>query len=302
MNTTMNKRAQMFYNTIQAPVLQEHLSPYQVVNTELQRLETSYRDSLAKCGQNLPNNINEDYSRGKVRDFLDMAKRATQDTSELENRIIATLNDCLQREGNSNEARKDLGVALQALRSFVRKQMFYEPQAENSDDEMASKRAKAEKTTLLEHITRSNDDDVYEYCDAFYKEIIRESRIVVRQHIGHYLIRLCDKISDNFNLTELYDANTDNVYLPSPIETSDIVLPDRLMLLAEEMAENVHEIWAATRLEQGWSYGTERNDALKQHPCLVPYDQLPESEKEYDRNTSIETLKFIIAKGWRIVK
>ena len=91
-------------------------------------------------------------------------------------------------------------------------------------------------------------------------------------------------------------------YKPQPVDTSKIELSDELMKLAEQMAENVHDVWAVTRLEQGWAYGPERNDAEKKHPCLVPYSQLNESEKVYDRNTSIETLKFIIAKGFRIEK
>ena len=91
-----------------------------------------------------------------------------------------------------------------------------------------------------------------------------------------------------------------STYKPQIVDTSSIELPEQLMLLAEQMAENVHEIWAATRIEQGWTYGPERNDSLKHHPCLVPYGELPEEEKVYDRNTSIETLKFILAKGWKI--
>ncbi|MBR4177255.1 MAG: Ryanodine receptor Ryr [Bacteroidales bacterium] len=91
-----------------------------------------------------------------------------------------------------------------------------------------------------------------------------------------------------------------STYKPKIVDTSSIKLPEQLMLLAEQMAENVHEIWAATRIEQGWIYGPERNDSLKHHPCLVPYSELPEEEKVYDRNTSIETLKFILAKGWKI--
>ena len=67
------------------------------------------------------------------------------------------------------------------------------------------------------------------------------------------------------------------------------------------MAENVHDVWAATRLAQGWTYGPERDDTEKKHPCLVPYDQLPEEEKVYDRNTSVETLKFIVKNGFDIV-
>lgn len=78
------------------------------------------------------------------------------------------------------------------------------------------------------------------------------------------------------------------------------MLPEELNGLVEQMARNVHEVWARTRIEQGWTYGPERNDALKHHPCLVPYEDLPESEREYDRNTSVETLKLICKLGFRI--
>ena len=68
------------------------------------------------------------------------------------------------------------------------------------------------------------------------------------------------------------------------------------------MARNVHEVWAAERMAEGWRPGPERNDARKEHPCLVPYEELPESEKDYDRNTARETLKFIMSKGYKIVR
>lgn len=91
-----------------------------------------------------------------------------------------------------------------------------------------------------------------------------------------------------------------NNYIPQPIDTSDVKLPKELETLVEQMAKNVHEVWAQTRIAQGWTYGVERNDALKHHPCLVPYEELPESEKEYDRNTSVETLKLILKLGFEI--
>ena len=93
-----------------------------------------------------------------------------------------------------------------------------------------------------------------------------------------------------------------NNYIPNPINTTAIELPKELMSLAEEMAKNVHEVWSAGRMADGWTYGEVRDDAHKKHPCLVPYEELPESEKEYDRNTSIETLKFIVAQGFEIKK
>ena len=91
-------------------------------------------------------------------------------------------------------------------------------------------------------------------------------------------------------------------YVPKPVDTSDVVLPEELEALVEEMSKNVHEVWSQTRIEQGWKYGEKRDDALLTHPCLVPYEELPESEKEYDRNTSVETLKLIMKLGFKISK
>ena len=91
-------------------------------------------------------------------------------------------------------------------------------------------------------------------------------------------------------------------YVPNPVDSTDVKLPMELESLVEEMAKNVHEVWAQTRISQGWSFGEERNDAEKKHPCLVPYEELSEEEKEYDRNTSIETIKLILKLGFKITK
>lgn len=89
-------------------------------------------------------------------------------------------------------------------------------------------------------------------------------------------------------------------YVPQPIDVSDVRLPENVTSLIESMAKNVHEVWAQTRIRQGWIYGDERNDVLKHHPCLVPYEDLPEEEKEYDRNTAMTTLKLIYKLGFKI--
>lgn len=92
------------------------------------------------------------------------------------------------------------------------------------------------------------------------------------------------------------------MYKPNPADTSSIVLSDDLLELTEKIAENVHDVWAEGRIKEGWSYGEVRDDAKKETPCLVAYDELPESEKEYDRNTALETVKLIIKLGYEIKK
>ena len=92
------------------------------------------------------------------------------------------------------------------------------------------------------------------------------------------------------------------MYTPNPKNLDGIVLPEELLALTELIAENVHEVWAASRIAQGWTYGPVRDDAKKETPCLVPYADLPEEEKAYDRDTAMETLKLIVSLGYDIRK
>ena len=91
-------------------------------------------------------------------------------------------------------------------------------------------------------------------------------------------------------------------YVPKPMDTSDVQLPVELDELVEMIAKNVHEVWAQNRMEEGWIYGEQRNDDLKTHPCLIPYEELPEIEKAYDRDTAFGTLRLISKLGFKITK
>ena len=91
-------------------------------------------------------------------------------------------------------------------------------------------------------------------------------------------------------------------YTPKPIDTRDIILTEDILELSELIAKNTHEVWSENRMADGWTYGAERNDQKKHHPCLIPYEDLPESEKEYDRATSMQTLKLIMKLGYKITK
>jgi hypothetical protein len=86
------------------------------------------------------------------------------------------------------------------------------------------------------------------------------------------------------------------------IDTSDICLDDDLNVLVDFLAKNTHDNWANERIKMGWKFGDKRDDRRKEHPCLVPYEELPESEKEHDRIAVKELLKTLILLGFRIEK
>ena len=91
-------------------------------------------------------------------------------------------------------------------------------------------------------------------------------------------------------------------YTPQPLDTSRVDVPLELSELTEQLARNTHEHWARRRMNAGWRYGPRRDDAKKEHPGLVPYEQLTEPEKDFDRQISMETLKTILSLGFRIAR
>ncbi len=91
-------------------------------------------------------------------------------------------------------------------------------------------------------------------------------------------------------------------YRPRPIDTSKVKLTPDQSRLVQDLASNVHEVWARKRMKDGWVWGAERNDAAKTHPCLVPYADLPDSEKAYDRVMVEEVIRAALALGYRIDK
>lgn len=90
-------------------------------------------------------------------------------------------------------------------------------------------------------------------------------------------------------------------YVPQPIDTSEVELSQDILDLAELLAQNTHAVYVQGRLAEGWTLGP-RDDVRKTNPTLVPYSELSEVEKDYDRRTSQETLKVLLALGYRLVK
>ena len=92
------------------------------------------------------------------------------------------------------------------------------------------------------------------------------------------------------------------MYKPNPEDTTNVKLPKEIEDLTEMIAKNTHENWAKGKMEEGWILGDEIDDKLLTHPCLIEYEKLSEKDKEYDRVTAMESIKFLIKKGYKITK
>ena len=114
--------------------------------------------------------------------------------------------------------------------------------------------------------------------------------------------KFADAWADSKNYLIITNINDMETYEPKPIDLTGVELPEELEELREAIAENAHEVWAVNRKAEGWSYGSKRDDEKKQNPCMIPYSQLPESEKAYDREMAVNTIKLLIKLGYEIKK
>lgn len=111
-----------------------------------------------------------------------------------------------------------------------------------------------------------------------------------------------DAWNDSKNYLVTITFKNMKTYEPKPIDLTDVELTEDLADLREAIAENAHDVWAVERLAQGWTHGPQRDDNLKQTPCMVPYSQLPDSEKKFDRDMAMNTLKLVKKLGYDIIK
>ncbi|XP_067629181.1 ryanodine receptor isoform X7 [Eurosta solidaginis] len=92
----------------------------------------------------------------------------------------------------------------------------------------------------------------------------------------------------------------DTAFVPNPVDTTGITLPSSVDQIKEKLAENIHEMWALNKIEAGWSWGEQRDDYHRIHPCLTQFEKLPLPERKYDSQLAVQTLKTILALGYYI--
>ncbi|XP_050933913.1 ryanodine receptor 3 isoform X1 [Lates calcarifer] len=130
-----------------------------------------------------------------------------------------------------------------------------------------------------------------------YEALLPKEKMKVEQ-VKEYK-RDVDGVRDLLGTTQIMSQAS---FIPTPVETSQVVMPPHLEKVRDKLAENIHELWGMNKIELGWSYGKIRDDNKRQHPCLVDFSKLPETEKNYNLQMSTETLKTLLALGCRVVQ
>ena len=275
-------------------------SPYHRMTSKVNDIDTEYFEPITRDENTLSPELNLELKDKVLNDIDEQANRLFFD-SELMEQILSDVQSRLEEEGNKETVQQTLRDTAKELQKYAQDRLLFIPTPKHDDAELHKLYERAKEVTLMEHILQNNRTDIIAFYRALMDRTEWECKALVERKTSLFLTKLAERLTEMADTTTPANAAT-NGYVPQPIDTNDIKLPEELEALVEEMAKNVHEVWAETRIKQGWTYGRERNDKLKKHPCLIPYEDLPEEEKEYDRGTSVGTLKLILKLGFQITK
>ena len=287
-------------NQILLQIIQNCNNPYTRLLKDIEHIDTDYFEPITRDENILSPELNLELKDKVLNDIDEQANRLFFD-SDLMGQILADVRNRLEEEGNVETSQQTLTNTAQELRKYAQERLLFIPTPKYENEELNRLYEQAKKVTLLEQILQNNRTDIIAFYRALMDRTEWECKALVEKKTSQFLTQLAERLTETADATTPANATT-NGYVPQPIDTSDIQLPEELEALVEEMAKNVHEVWAETRIKQGWTYGPERDDKLKKHPCLIPYEELSEEEKEYDRGTSVGTLKLILKLGFQITK
>ncbi len=281
------------FDNIIAAAIDNPQSPYHRLMDKVSNIDTDYFEDIIRDENTLSPELNPKLKQKVIKSIEGQARQLLFD-SDLSDRITSEI---LNQLKNKKIAGQILLKTAEKLRKYAKDRLLFIPTQKHDDVELEKLYAQAKKVTILEHIMQNNRADIIAFYHALMEQTEWECKAMIEKQISLFLAQL----AENMGQAAIKETHVrKNGYVPQPIDTGNIRLPEELEALVEMMAKNVHEIWAATRIKQGWTYGSKRDDKHKKHPCLVPYEELPEEEKIYDRNTSIETLKFILKAGFII--
>ena len=274
-------------------VVKDKNSPYKTMMRKAKDIDIDYFEQISRGNNRLSEKLNLNLKEQVMEAFGKMAD-SYYVTSGLQKQLKSFV---LEEARNAKEQKYFLLTLAQELELAAEKEIPSPGWPRYTNADLQEKYRNAKEITLKEFFMGSNGKDILEFYNALMdntwwacKELIAERTKLFLRGLSKEIHEMAERIVESDT-----DVNKEE-------RADDIKLPKELLELAEQMAERVHDVWAEERIRQGWSYGEQRDDVQKKHPCLIPYKELPVEEKIYDRNTSMETLRFILKQGFKITK
>lgn len=297
MNNTFKTLSQVIYDYVMNTVVRNENSPYSLLRQRVDDIDIIDIGETPGASKVLPDYLSLDLKDEVVMLISQECDKYFCDKKST-NELIAAVQSKIS-ESAKNANRSDIGRVLNDVRNSLEKYseslLTAVHPSKYSEVELKEKYEKAKKITIIERITGNNVNDVIEFHRTLTHYTYWTCRYVIKKRTADYLNQIAQEIVKIPNCLndEPVSENTPGKdgYIPHPFDLSKVTLPEDIQSKVETIAKNIHEVWAEKRISEGWRYGTTRDDEHKFHPCLCRYEDLPESEKEYDRTTVEVTLK-----------
>lgn len=284
---------------IEHRVIEDEKSPFKTMLSKAKDIDIDYFEKISRSKG--INKLSEELNLG-VKDQVVEVFDKMADGYYVDGDLLEQLKALAFQEAEKAKDKKEFLMTLAGLlERCADKGVPSAGWSRYTNEDLLVKYKNAKEITLKEFFKGSNVKDILEFYCALMDNtwwacrvlIVERTKIFLR-NLSREIGKAAENIVGDRGERDAQDIGGGNADCNE--------LPEELLELAEQMAERVHDVWMEERVRQGWSYGEKRDDVNKKHSCLIPYKELPEEEKIYDRNTSIETLMFILNKGFKISK
>lgn len=284
---------------IERRVIEDEQSPFKTMLSKAKDIDVDYFEKISRSEG--INKLSEELNLG-LKDQVVEAFDKIADSYYVDGDLLDQLKALSLQEAEKAKDKKEFLATLAGLlERFADKEVPSAGWSRYTNEDLLVKYKNAKEITPKEFFKGSNVKDILEFYSALMdntwlacRELIVERTKIFLRDLSREIGKAAENMMGDRDERDAQDKGGENVDRKELLED--------LLELAEQMAERIHDVWMEERIRQGWSYGEKRDDVNKKHPCLIPYEDLPEEEKIHDRNTSIETLMFILNKGFKIGK
>lgn len=284
---------------IERRVIEDEQSPFKTMLSKAKDIDIDYFEKISRSKG--INKLSEELNLGLKDQVVEVFGKMA-DGYYVDSDLLEQLKALAFQEAEKAKNKKEFLMTLaELLERCADKGVPSAGWSRYTNEDLLVKYKNAKEITPKEFFKGGNVKDILEFYSALMdntwwacRELIVERTKIFLRDLSREIGKAAENIVGDRDGRDAQDNGGEN--------TDCNELPEELLELVEQMAERVHDVWMEERIHQGWSYGEKRDDVNKKHPCLIPYEELPEEEKIYDRNTSIETLMFVLNKGFKISK